>query len=348
MENPFEKYYLDRPARTLVDTLSDRSLDANRHREKVNSLVMSLVIQYLGEYLKVLSRDPREIGRATREKKETMRTRMSGGNFTKKLLTGSLAGDVDAGRTNDDFPGLDCLMDTASTAALFKEIAFNGRFEKRGQFIGADFGSGTGILTLATAIAGRRSGAQAPFTMGLDREAESVRRSTEVLSRLLGPKEVMMSTADICSPNLIRTLFHGLPLSFLVSETVSDETPSMHIVGGNLEHSRQPDNLLTAGMRLLNTALEPYFEVLDATMKERPGFLQDLRKGTTAMFPDFVNGDFVPDGRKGATLKLRTSPSPEVPMRLPNVGAEFYSYEQPVAESARDPRWSRFPSRDGL
>lgn len=345
VEHPFEQYYQDRPLRTLVNELSDSRLDVDRHRDKVNALVMSLVIQYLGEYLKVPTRDPRLIGQAARKKHEEMRVERLRENFTKKVLTGSLAGNLEAGRSNDDFPSLDCLMDTASTAALFKEIAFNNRFEKRGQFMGADFGSGTGILTLATALAGRRSGAQSLFTMGLDREETAVRRSTEVLSRLLSPKEVMMTAVDIRTPNLVRTLFHDLPLSFWVSETISDETSSMHIERGNLVHSAEPNNLHTIGMRLLNTALEPYFDVLDATMKERPGFLQDVRKGATAMFPDFVNGAFVPNGDKGATLKLRTSPFPEVPVRLPTVGAEFWSYEQPVAESTREPRWIRFPSR---
>lgn len=344
MKHSFEQYYQDRPLRSLVDELSDARLNVEHHREKVNALVMSLVIQYLGESLKAPTRDPREIGQRSRWRKEEMKAKRIQENSAQRILVRALSGDVDAGRTNDDTPGLDCLMDTATTAALFKEVAFEDRFEKRGQFVGVDLGSGTGILTLATAIAGRRSGASQPFTVALEREEASVRRSTEILSKVLMPGEVMMQAVDIRSQGLMGALFQGLPLSLWVSETIQDLTPAMQIRGGRLVYTDSSDDIHALAMQVLNAVTEPYFDVLANTMEERRSFAGDVQRGVTAMFPDLVNGAFVPDGKKGATLKLRTGLSPESRTRLPRLGAEFASYEQPVPESIQDQKWFRFPS----
>lgn len=346
MEHSFEKYYLDRPLRSLVDELSNRRLDVEKHREQVNGIVMSLVIQYLGEYLKVPSRDPREIGKVSRRKKEEMKAKRTRENSAQRMIIGAMQGDPDAGKSRDDAPGLDCLMDTATTAALFKELVFTERFEKNGQFVGADFGSGTGILTLATAIAGRRSGAQRPFTIGLDREETSVKRSTELLSRLVMPQEVLMQAVDVRSPGLISALFQGLPISLWVSETISDLTPAMRITDGRLVYASCDDHALV--VQVLNSAIEPYFEVLANTLTERPTFEKEVRMGRTAMFPNLVNGDYVPDEKKGGTLKLRSSPLPNKASPLSRLSFEFTSYEQPVPESIHDPRWLRFPPLDML
>ncbi len=346
MEHPFEKYYLDRPLRSLVDELSDRKLDVNRHREHVNKVVMSVVIQYLGQCLKVPSRDPREIGKKTRERKAAIKEKRIRENFGQKMVENALKGDEHSGRTHDDSPGLHCLMDTAASAALFKEVAFTDRFVAPGQFFGIDLGSGTGILTLATAIAGRRSGVQS-YTVGLDRETDSVRQSTEILSRLLSQREFIIQAADIRMPGLLNAVFNGLPLSLWVSETISVLTPSMKIQNGDLTRTGAPDDLHSLMVQVINNVMDPYFEVLSSTMKDLPRFLGDVQQGVTAMFPNLVNEDYKPDEKRGGTLKLRTSSSPQTSLPLARVGREFAIFEQPVAESISDEKWFRFPSIEG-
>lgn len=341
MEHPFEKYYLDRPLRSLVDELSDRRLDVEKHREKVNGLVMCLVIQYLGEYLKVPSRYPREIGKVSRQKKEEMKAKRIGENYAQRMIMGALVGDPNAGKTGDDSPGLDCLMDTPATAALFKEIAFSDRFEKHGYFVGADFGSGTGILTLATAIAGRRSGSATPFTIGLDREEAAIKRSTEVLPGLINSKEVLMQLVNIRNPGLVTALFQDVPLSLWVSETISNHTPDMRISAGRLNYTKF--DIYSQNMQATTVALDPYYEILSNTLIERPSFEQDVQRARTAMFPNLLNGDYVPNGEKGGTLKLHSSPTPNTATPLAKVGFEFTSYEQPISESTVHPKWLRFP-----
>lgn len=188
MEHPFEKYYQVRPLHHLVNELSDSKLEVERDRERINALVMSLVIQYLGEYLGVASKDPYEIGKKAYERKMEMRQKNRNENLAYRLLMVGITGETDMS-TGDDRAAMDCLIDTASTAALFKEVAFNNSFQRERDFVGADFGSGTGILTLASSIAGRRSGAVSAFTVGLDREEMCVQRSMQVLSRALAPQE---------------------------------------------------------------------------------------------------------------------------------------------------------------
>lgn len=345
MKYPFEKYYQNRPMRAVVDELSDARLNVDRDREKVNALVMSLVVQYLGEYMAVGSNDPRKIGEVARQKKAAMKAHRTRNQVTERLMMGAMKGDMEAGKSNDDFPGLDCLMDTASTAALFKEVAFEDRFMRAPYSTGLDLGSGSGILTLATAIAGRRSGARSSHTVGLDRESASIARSTLVVSRLLQPNEFVFKATDIRVQGLIAALYQGMPLSLWVSETIQELTPEMEILHGELVPKGDLRNPAVAFTYIMNSLTEPYFEVLANTLNERPSFEADVKKSVTAMFPDLVNRSYRPDSSKGGTLKLRTSPTPEVSVPLPKVGGEFFAYEQPVPEVMQDPRWMRFPAK---
>lgn len=346
MNKPFESYYLDRPLRNLVDELSDRNLDVDRHREEVNQRVMSLVIQYLGTYLQVPSRDPREIGHASQSKKAEMKRQRTATGTNEGLILKALMGIPQTGEVREDFPGLDCLMDTASTAALFKEVAFNRDFHTNwGQYVGIDLGSGTGILTLASVIAGRRSRVNG-FTLGLDREAKSVARATEVLSRLVGRQEVQLQAVDIRTPRLVEQLFQGLPLSFWISETIQDLTPEIEIANGRLRYRGNMSDPAFAAWVQFHNLVDPFCEVLGNTIQGRPSFTRDVQNGVTAMFPDAINKTYVPGGQRGGQLKLKTSPQPDRYRRLPTIGEEFASYEQPVSVSSTDPRWMRFPPRD--
>lgn len=114
----------------------------------------------------------------------------------------------------------------------------------------------------------------------------------------------------------------------------------MSLKGNTLNYCAGENSPEATAIQYLHRAMDPYFDILQNTLRERPSFLKDVQEKRTALFPNFINGDFRPNMRQGAQLKLHTSPGQKTDF-LRNVGAEFWSYQQPLPQTISDPGWMR-------
>ncbi len=319
-----EDYFTGEPLESDVGTLSDPALDYQVHRETVNERVLNTVIKYLAAYLKVAYKDipamRRHIEALIRQKQEV--------RVHKDPLIELQYGPDHAGEVSDYFP-VKCLADIRRTAAVFKEVAFNDRFQTNGRFTGIDWGSGTGILTLAMAIAARRKGVLERLSVGVDLRERAVRNSRRVLKDVLGADEARVICENILRSDILEQLIKSHPLNFWVSETISKTTPPIDLTRRDFGFSTR-DIMYRDKYEACD---DPFPEFLGKTLNAHPGFLGDVRQGRAAMFPNIANRSYYPH-RERSVLTLRTGPAS--PLSLKDIGREFDSYE------GLDERWRRW------
>ncbi|MBU1017574.1 hypothetical protein KKA33_00930 [Patescibacteria group bacterium] len=319
---PLENYFNDRPLQSDAEALSDRKLDFESDRNEVNNLVMNLVIKYLASYLEVAQADivamRRDIHRAITRRK----------SFPADLLIVRQYGADMIGEGSDDFP-VRCLADSRQTAAIFKEIAFNEHFKANGRFVGIDWGSGTGILTLAMAIAARRAEVSERLSVGIDLRERAARHSRRVLKQALGSNEAQVICNNILKSRILPDLLKKHPIHFWVSETISRTTPPIDLKRRDFGFTHRE-----IMYRDKNEASDdPFPEFLGKTMNVLPDFLDRVRKGEVAMFPDIANRLYHPH-KERSLLTLKTGL--KTPLRLQDIGREFDAYE----DLGEDPkRW---------
>jgi|GEM_PF-1540421 len=320
----FEDYYRpDVPIASDVDELADPGLDQNRDRGQVNDLVMNLVLKYIAGSLDISPSDPREI-KAVAES--------SIGNTPEdvmRILMTSFAPELaGAGLGTLDKLGIQSLSDLRATAAIFKEIAFNDRFEDTQDFVGVDLGAGTGILTLAGIVAARRKRIARAVVIGMDNVQKNLQMANRVLSSALRrTDEFQMVPIDITNPRVWVELFGGLPLSSWISETIAFTTPKIDVTDNDarIVVSGTRNRVAAAAGLVQTQQFDPFPQAFINTVRYRTGFLGDVRQGRTAMFPNIVNGDYRPD-HDNSTIRLRTS-NDSAQVRLDHVGDEFADYE---------------------
>jgi len=319
-----EDYFNQRPLSSDVDALSDPALDFETDRSEVNEVVMNLVIKYLAAYLKVAHTEivtmRREIHRAiTRQESSPA-----------DILIIQQYGTDMIGEGSDEFP-VRCLADSRQTAAIFKEIAFTDRFKANGRFTGVDWGSGTGILTLAMAIAARRRNVSERLSIGVDLREKAARHSRRVLKQALGSNEAQVICNDILKSRILPDLLKKHPIHFWVSETISRTTPPIDLERRDFGFT--PREIM---YRDKNEASDdPFPEFLGKTMNVIPDFLDRVRKGETAMFPDIANRLYYPY-KQHSLLTLRTGL--KTPLKLHDIGREFDAYED-LGEKPK--RWGK-------
>lgn len=317
------------PLDQIIHQLADPQLSHERDREQVNQLVLNFVIKYVAEYLRAKHDDESDI-RAKVEARLAVTT-----DDTKSLLLQMIGGIIDesipGSHQSDLFP-LQCATDLRSTAAIVKEIIFNKGFQLYPEygFTSIDLGSGTGILAMASIVAGMRKRARSITTVALDLSEKAITESKRVMEgvigrlRYKGEVNLVIESVDITRRGLMR-VFEGMPLSFWISETIDQETPAIKATGDGVRLTST--NRMHLGMHALGAArqIDPYQMVLDRTLKDRRCFYDDVRVGRTAMFPDVINGLFLPDGQE-STLLLSTS-GIDRRLALPEAGTEFADYE---------------------
>ena len=183
-----------------------------------------------------------------------------------------------------------------------------------------DWGSGTGILTLAMAIAARRQEVDERLSIGVDVRELAANNSRRVLKEALGNGEAKILCKNILKSRVLQDLLKKHPLHFWVSETISRTTPPIDL--------KRCDFGFTAReimYRDKNEASDdPFPEFLSKTMNTLPDFLDCVRAGETAMFPDIANQLYSPY-RERSLLTLKTGL--KKPLRLIDIGQEFEGYE---------------------
>ncbi|MBN2096219.1 hypothetical protein JW752_02350 [Candidatus Peregrinibacteria bacterium] len=319
---PLEDYFNDRPIQSDVDALSDPKLDFEADRTEVNELVMNLAIKYLAAYLEVAPADIAvmrgKIHRAIARRKSSQ---------ANPLIVQQYGVDM-AGEGSDDFP-VRCLADSRQTAAIFKEIAFADRFKANGRFVGVDWGSGTGILTLAMAIAARRQRISERLSIGVDLRERAVRHSRRVLKFALDSNETQIICSNILKSRILPDLLKKHPLHFWVSETISRTTPPIDFERRDFGFT--PREIMYRDK--YEASDDPFPEFLGQTMNAMPDFLGRVRRGEIAMFPDIANRLYYPH-KEHSLLTLKTGL--KTALRLEDVGREFKDYED-LGESWK--RW---------
>jgi hypothetical protein len=305
------------------EKLSDPKLNFAKDREVVNRLILSFLVKYLAAYLEIPDqKTPRALAEEIRL-------------VTEFTVLGALGeyeemGDVKANSSMGDNYAVRCLYDLRQTAAIFKEIVFNDRFEKREPFFGLDLGSGTGILTIAMVLTAKRKGIEKIHCVGIERSSVAVERATKVAERLGLGKEIEFVCDDLLKPSLIKKFIQENQLSFWVSETISIAVPKFDPFAPGFDL-----NLKSPRGRKSELRSDPFVEALKKTIDTAPDFLEDVKSGKTAMFPDIVSRLYAPDGNR-SKINLKTGLGK--PLELERLGQEFEAYED---LGSKHRRWAR-------
>lgn len=322
----FDQYYRrDLSLPDAVNELSNPGLDYSKDREQVNDLVINLVIKYIVSYLKLDDRDfeklNSDVSSAVRNSPQEIMA------FLASTIAG-LRGEA-AGHLSEKM-AIQCLCAIKDTSAIFKEIAFNDQFDAGNHFVGVDFGSGTGILMVASLIAARRKKINNVAILGLDILNQAVVESSRVLSEIDPKKNMIVQRADISRMEPYG-VFQRIPsLSHWISETFGYLTPKVRVVDDDLEIPMDKASL-TAIMS--NKGSDPFPFVVGNTLQAIPSFAYDVRGKSTAMFPDLINGLYLPD-MDNSSMALRTGVD-QNHRRLDKIGNEFDDYQSFSVE----PRW---------
>ncbi len=325
-----EQYYRpDTELTRIVHELCDPALDFERHRDQVNELVLNLVIKYLAKYLQVDSRDPNSISSGISAKKSN-----KGPDFD-NMLQGLLSGRTDtASLANLETTGINSLIDIRATSSIVKEIIFNQRYTKTDTFVGVDLGCGTGILSLASAIAAKRREVQAIVIAGFDINENLVREARNTLEDTISGVRFNLQAVDLESGSFWRNM--TLPLSQWISETIGFITPPIGIEQKDgIPRVEIQENIESIASLILSSGSDPFPEILAITVRDRPQFVSDVQRGSTAMFPDIINDRYRPNNEQ-STLSLTTARNTKhIPLN--RVGEEFHQYESPATDGSR--RW---------
>ncbi len=234
-------------------------------------------------------------------------------------------------RTLDHVPHLDqhryvadaCLHDSAATAALIKELLFLPVAPNAdGSFGAADLGTGTGVLALGATIAGLRAGAERVTVYASDIHPHLLMRASQALSHVGNRVRFEMLRGDIRDPAFL-SLIPASDVRLWVSETINGATPRLDIT---------EDDVVAAEQGYV-FAPDPYPQVLRALARAVPGFVQSIREKRSHLFPDAINGDYLPDAR-GGKLRLATSISHAEHGPLGTIGRDF----RKLAKAGRS-RW---------
>lgn len=224
------------------------------------------------------------------------------------------------------------LLDVRATAALVREIAFaeHGRLRESEPAFGADFGSGSNILTVAAAISAVRHKADSllvAYEMNLTSLANAQRICAELDGHSSHGQEVgiIMKEADVSRSDpyvLLRESIEqlGQPLRYWISETFNIGIPPYEVrdydVRWVVQHEPRERELLRF--------TDPFIQVVEQSCVHLPEFLKNVREGETFMFPDLVRGRirFV---IAESALKIQGHGEEWIPFG--NVGDDFQEYE---------------------
>ncbi len=303
------------PLRDHFNQLTDVRQFPDYRSAGLNEAIMGFVAKFLVEYLQIVETEVSVIQETVRKKVKTLE-----GKEISRVCNAAFEGKVEG--TSDAF-GVQCLADIQGTAGLFKEIAFGGKFEieTHGEFIGADLGSGTGILGAAIAIAGIRAGARKTMISMVEGQKNAVDNSRRVVSQIDGVHFDLLQ-ADLRDQRIYRLMYAPpLRVGYWVSETFGHTTPKLVSIS-------EREIVWGSGAEVsmfISGALDPYADVLHNLMQHTPSFYQRVRQGKAALFPDPINGKFLPDN-SNSKITLNTE-AERGPILLREVRNEFERFE---------------------
>ncbi len=219
---------------------------------------------------------------------------------------------------------ISCLADTNATAALVKEIAFTDvPLNEDGSFASADLGAGTGVLSVGAAIAALRSGASEILLKIVDIESDLLTRAAETLSCIGNHVECEPHLGDIAQIP-VYTRLDSKSVRYWISETISQGTPTVKIMGGRAFWIDQGDH---------HVDLDPFPFVVEHLTKTVPDLPEMLKQGRARMFPDIFTGQYRPG--VGDALRLASSKSHQTHGPLGNVGRDFFRLNHDQIGGAR-------------
>lgn len=196
------------------------------------------------------------------------------------------------------------LMDFRATAALAKELIFNSKGNV------ADLGAGSGILGVCAGIGSLRTGIEAVSVHCIERESDMANALRKLAAQLRPRIALIIKEADITHADTIRDL-STKNIGTWVSETINSDTIPLHI-----------DNDTVRMGEGYHSLCDPYPKVLKNLVENVPDFLETVRAGDVKLFPDIVNGAYLPKGQEG-WIELRTSRSHKNGGDLRKVGKDF-------------------------
>lgn len=209
------------------------------------------------------------------------------------------------------------VLDVRATAALLHEIGFTEGLHvpRRAIVRGVDLGAGSGILSIAGALAARRHGAPAHVS-GFERVSGMADNAQRTLAPLQDAQcRIEIEHADITRPSLYQRIHQdlvrqGVPLHLWISETFNLPTPQPVVRGDAVEWR---GSRAASGATRGRAAEDPFVEVVNLSVQHLPDFLARARTGELYLFPDFVHGRLHLDKFR-STLQLASAGDRHVPL----------------------------------
>ena len=208
------EYYSEKTS--LYEDVENLVIINENNRDEINVLVLNIVLKYLTSYLDIQETSI-----------ENIKLRVQEILNADLWILSNLSNEENTIRTIERFL-LDCLLDIRQTSAIFKEISFDKSFEETNAFNWLDLWSWSWILTLAMYVSALRNWASEWNIYYVDQSVKWVNKTTEILNWLWWKFNFSGRVSDI----LDRDTYNDIPLdnlSYLVSETISNTTPSFSI-----------------------------------------------------------------------------------------------------------------------
>jgi len=297
-----QDYYIKEPIEDVIVALSDKSLSYQEDREHVNDLVVNLVRKYLACYLEIQEDDFAKLRKKIR-------------NTIAEKYT----------KHHKDCSAVKFLADIQTTSAIVKEIIFNDKFEKDYEFLGLDIGAGTGILQVAMLIAAKRAEIERINLLGIEKVKRSAFQSYKTLNHITQNEQhtnIGVLNINVLEHPHILPPFLSKHLNFWVSETICIATPAIEVTDTEVRYKTEdPQEIMLADAK---NKLDPFPQILALSIEQLENFVNRVKTGNTAMWPDIINRDYKPD-KIHSTIKLLTGTSTEH-IELSEIGEEFYDY----------------------
>lgn len=224
---------------------------------------------------------------------------------------------------------LECLGDISTTSAIVKEIIFEDGYDKKEDFRSCDLGAGTGVLSMWAYISALRKRFMQGDIYLVDHEGVSVQKGGAVLREIVDASfAVKTIVGDIRKPEVLANIGRQKIL-FWISETISHMTPDFSIDSQTGEVVISPEHAFNYD---IISDIDPFPQVVWNILSHNPRLEQDVKEGKVALFPDYVNGLYIPDGPV-SSLELKSSSTWAT--YLHHVGRTDFSFVSDLDEQRR-------------
>lgn len=281
------------------DELADTEKFSDKDSSGAKEAIMDFVVSYLLEFSELTLPELREYAQAVVKKDY-------GHPLVKKKTQ-------EAGAPRDGMV-LGMLLDLRSTAALVQEIVFGEHEGFEGdRFVGLDLGSGSGILSVALAIAGARKKVKTVIK-GIELQPYSLEEAERIVGDINENSKhdvsITFAEGDLTEDQVFKEEIlpfveeNGNKVDFVVSETFNHTTPQPVITDSRtLEWDRKVPMTPEQAHSMKDS--DPFEWVISNLVKYIPNTIADIQSKKTRAFPDFVNRG-VKLGNAYAKIKMYT------------------------------------------